>query len=396
MTRQGIREYTLAVHDRYKNGSKEEKGEILDEFTKVTGLHRKTVIRLLKCVRRIPSIKRRGRPSIYGPEVSSMLIKIWDASDRLCSKRLQPFMSEMVKILRRYGQERIDATLEIQLCKISSSTIDRMLRQTRSRGKKSISTTRPGGILKSYIPVRTFADWNENRPGFMEIDLVAHCGESLDGSCLNTLCAVDIATGWTECLPILGKYQERVKQAVHHMSQRLPFPLLGIDSDNGGEFINQYFYKYCLDHKIIFTRSRSYKKNDNCYVEQKNGNVVRRLVGYGRYNSQAAWECLNRVYDLVRLYINFFQPTMKLISKTRHGSKVCKVYDTALTPYQRLLKLNDLPATKKIELEKLYAQLNPISLRGHINENLEALWKLAERHNGNRINDSIKPSSVTV
>ena len=223
--------------------------------------------------------------------------------------------------------------------KLSASTIDRLLDPARRvGGRKPLSTTRPGSLLKSSIPIRTFADWKENRPGFLEIDMVAHCGERLEGFYLNTLCAVDVASGWTECMPVWGKWQERVRQAVHHIGQNLPFNLLGIDSDNGSEFINQCFVNYCHKNQITFTRSRSYKKNDSCHVEQKNGNVVRRLIGYDRYSSKPAYECLGRIYNLVRLYLNFFQPTMKLVSKTRQGSKVHKVYETAHTPYRTTLK----------------------------------------------------------
>ncbi len=234
-------------------------------------------------------------------------------------------------------------------------------------------------MLKSSIPIRTFADWQENKPGFVEVDLVAHCGESNEGFYLNTLCAVDVASSWTECLPVWGKWQERVRQSVHRMRQHLPFPLLGVDSDNGSEFINQCFYKYCRDEKITFTRSRSYKKNDSCHVEQKNGNVVRRLVGYERYDTKVAFECLGRVYDLVRRYINVFQPTMKLVAKTRHGAKVHKVYDTARTPYQRLINSGVLTEAKQAELAATYHGLNPLSLLEQINSNLEKLWKLAKR-----------------
>jgi hypothetical protein len=324
--------------------------------------------------------KRRGRKHKYGSEVTVALKEIWEASDRLCSKRLKPFIPEMVKVLRRHSEQHIDATLEAQLYNISSSTIDRLLRPCRKlAGRKPLSTTRPGSLLKSAIPIRTFADWEEDQPGFMETDLVAHCGDNVEGFYLNTLCAVDVASGWTECLPVWGKWQERVRQAVHHMRQRLPFLLLGIDSDNGSEFINKCFYNYCRDEKITFTRSRSYKKNDSCHVEQKNGNVVRRFVGYERYASKASFEYLGRVYDLVRLYVNFFQPTMKLIAKSRHGAKVQKVYDTAQTPYQRLIQSGVLTEAKKTELAATYHRLNPKLLLKQISENLEKLWRLADR-----------------
>ena len=305
---------------------------------------------------------------------------VWEASDRLWSKRLKPFIPEMAKVLRRHGEQRIDASFEAQLCRISPSTIGRLLRPHRKLGgRKPLSTTRPGSLLKSAIPIRTFADWKEDQPGFMETDLVAHCCESTGGFSLNTLCAVDVASGWTECLLVWGKWQEKVRQAVHHMRLRLPFPLLGIDSDNGSEFINQCFYRYCRDEKITFTRSRSYRKNDSCHVEQKNGNVVRRLVGYERYATKASFECLGKAYELVRLYINFFQPTMKHVSKTRQGAKVRKVYDTAQTPYQRLMQSSVLTEGNKADLAAAYHGLNPVKLLKQINDNLEQLWRMAGR-----------------
>ena len=380
MTRRSILEYTQALQSRYFRSSKEEKGKMLDEFTQVTGLHRKAAIRLLNRLSQPRASKRRGRPRKYSTEVTGALKAIWEAGDRLCSKRLQPFVPEMVKVLRQHNEQHIDASTEAQLCQMSPSTIDRLLRPWRQAGgRRSLSATRPGCLLKSAIPIRTFADWQENKPGFMETDLVAHCGESTEGFYLNTLCAVDIASGWTECLSVWGKGQLRVRQAVHRMRQRLLFPLLGVDSDNGSEFINQCFYTYCSQEKITFTRSRSYKKNDSCHVEQKNGNVVRRLVGYDRYASKSAFECLERTYSLVRLYQNFFQPTMKLISKARHGAKVYKLYETARTPHQRLLQSGVLTEANRAELLAIYHGLNPILLLKQINSTLEQLWRLSER-----------------
>jgi hypothetical protein len=379
MTLKSVKEYAAALRERYLKSDKEGKGRILDEFVKVTDYHRKAAIRLL-CQTPEPVKGHLGRPARYNL-VYEPLKTIWEASDRLCSKRLKPFLPELINVLKRNGELRINSEIEAQLHSLSPSTIDRLLRPARrAGGRKPLSTTRPGSLLKSSIPLRTFSDWKENRAGFLEIDTVAHCGESLEGFFIHTLCGVDIASGWTECVPIWGKYQEKVRQAVHKIRQNLPFPLLGVDSDNGSEFINQCFYTYCQSNKITFTRSRAYKKNDNCYVEQKNGNVVRRLVGYDRYSSKAAFECLGRIYALVRLYLNFFQPTMKLISKSRQGAKVHKVYEIAQTPYQRLLKTEPLSQVKKAELENTYNGLNPTRLLNQININLEQLWKLAEQH----------------
>jgi len=271
------------------------------------------------------------------------------------------------------------AEIEAQLCQISPSTIDRLLRPWRQLGRRRpFTTTKPGSLLKSSIPIRTFADWEEDRPGFLEIDLVPHCGESTEGFYLTTLSTVDVASGWSECRGVWGKGQERVGGAVHRVRQRLPFPLLGLDSDNGSEFINHHLYNYCHRENITFTRSRSYKKNDSCHVEQKNWSVVRRLIGYDRYNSRTALEMLNRVYNLLRHYVNFFQPMMKLEYKTRHGARVHKVYDTAQTPYQRLLKAGILTEAKQQELAVIYHGLNPVILLKQINENLERLWAMAE------------------
>jgi hypothetical protein len=379
MTRASIQEYAEAIRRRYRAGLKAEKGKILDELTKVTGLHRKAAIRLLRHKSQGPGKGKRGRTKYYGNEVTIALRMIWEASDRLCSKRLRPFIPEMLRVLRQHGEQHIDAFVEAQLCQMSPATIDRLLQPWhRLGGRRGLSTTKPGSRLKNTIPIRTFTEWQENKPGFLEIDLVAHCGESTDGFYLNTLTTVDIASRWTECAIVWGKCQGRVGGAIHRLKKQLPFPLLGLDSDNGSEFINQHLYDYCRRWHITFTRSRAYKKNDSCYVEQKNWNVVRRVIGYDRYTSKSAYDCLERVYNLMRLYMNFFQPTMKLIAKTRHGAKVHKVYDIAQTPYQRLLKLGMLSQSKQTELAAVYHGLNPVVLLKQINDNLEKLWKLAD------------------
>jgi hypothetical protein len=380
MTAKSIQEYAAIMRQRYIKADKKEKGKILDEFIKVTGYHRKSAIRALLKITKPPN-SHRGRLGKYSA-VLQPLRSIWEASDRLCSRRLQPFIPEMIQVLRRQGEIHIDSNIQTQLTKLSSSTIDRMLRPYRQRGgRKPLSATQRSKLLKSSIPIRTFADWQENQPGFLEIDTVAHCGESVAGFYLNTLCGVDVASSWTECVPVWGKGQVRVRSAAHRLRQRLPFPLLGLDSDSGSEFLNYGFSKYCQEEKIAFTVSRPNKKNDSCYVEQKNGNIVRRLVGYDRYSSKAAYQSLERLYIIVRQYTNFFQPTMKLIAKTRQGAKVHKVYARAQTPYQRLLNSSVLDQAKKAELAATYGGLNPVRLLRQINDTLDQLWKLAEHHN---------------
>jgi len=276
VTRHSIGEYAQAIRNRYQKADKEEKTKILDEFTKATGLHRKAAIRLLNRVNKPQSTLRRGRPKKYSREVVRVLKTVWEAGDRLCSKRLHPFLPEMVRVLRNKGEGSITVEVETQLGKISPSTIDRLLRPFRQPGRRrSFSTTRPGSLLKNSIPIRTFTDWEENRPGYLEVDTVAHCGDSVEGFYLSTLMTVDVASGWAEGNGVWGKSQERVSSAIHGIRRRFPFPIVGLDSDNGGEFINQHLFSYCQREHITFTRSRSYKKNDNCHIEQKNGNIVR-------------------------------------------------------------------------------------------------------------------------
>jgi hypothetical protein len=378
VTRQSIREYARAIRDRYWQNNKIGKTKILDEFTKTTGLHRKAAIRLLNKETAKHSSKKRGRPRKYSHDAAEVLKTAWEAEDRICSKRLHPFLNDLVKILKKNNDIEVTPAVETQLRQISPATIDRLLRPFRQQGNRHrFSTTRPGSLLKNAIPIRTFADWQDNRPGFLEVDLVAHCGERVDGFFLYTLTAVDIATGWTECSGVWGKGQKRVGTAIHNIRTRMPFSLLGLDSDNGSEFINQNLYTWCQREGITFTRSRSYKKNDNCHVEQKNGALVRRVIGYQRYDSKEALGMLNRIYSLLRLYTNFFQPSMKLISKHRNGAKVFKTYDDAQTPCYRLLKSGILSTQEKRDLIDAFQNLSPVKLLKQINDNLKLLWNMA-------------------
>jgi hypothetical protein len=380
VTRYSIVEYAEAVRGRYFRAPKKAKTEMLNEFVATTGMHRKGMIRLLNRRSRSSGSKTRGRPRLYRHEAMVALKVVWEASDCLCSKRLQPFLPELVGILKRCGELTMTGETEAQLCQMSPSTIDRLLRRWRESGtRRGLSTTKPGTLLKNSIPIRTFSDWNENKPGFLEADLVAHCGDSAEGFYLTTLSTVDVATGWSEPVAVWGKGQERVGGAVYHVRKQLPMPMLGLDSDNGSEFINQSLYDYCQRNGITFTRSRSYKKNDSCHVEQKNWTVIRRVIGYDRFSSKAALEALDDIYTLLRLYVNFFQPVSKLVRKSRHGAKVHRVYDTAQTPYQRLLKSGVLTEDKKRELADTYGALNPLTLLKEIRQSVEHLCTLAER-----------------
>ena len=377
MTLQGKRELLKAIRPRYLKASKAEKTQILNEFVAVTNYNRKYAIHLLNNGPPRRSIKKVGRRRTYGPDVVAALAKVWEASGRVCGKRLRPFVPEMVAVLERHGELTINRQTKALLLQISAATIDRRLKAARSKlPQRGRTTTKPGSLLKGVIPVRTFADWDEDEPGFVEMDLVAHCGETTAGQYLNTLCVTDIATGWTEPVAVANKGQKATFVGIQTMRQRLPFPLLGIDSDNGPEFINDHLHRYCLKERLTFTRSRPYKKNDQAHVEQKNWTTVRQWVGYDRYESPEALALLELIYADLRLFINFFQPVMKLLEKKRVGSTVRKKYDTAQTPYQRLLASPDVDASAKDQLRDLYLSLNPLALQRRIEANLKQLWAL--------------------
>ena len=252
----------------------------------------------------------------------------------------------MVASLARHGELKLDEETKALLMVVSPATIDRLLRPYKTSNRRGKSTTKPGGLLKHQIPIRTFADWDDKRAGFVEIDLVAHCGDTVAGQFVCSLTATDIATGWTECFSLQHRSQIAVYNALNQLRTRLPFPLLGIDSDNDGVFINELMLKYCQTESITFTRCRPYKKNDQCFVEQKNWSIVRRTIGYQRYESEAAHQLLAEIYEELHLFTNMFQPTFKLKSKKRTGAKVYKQYDKPQTPLQRVLDTKLLSAEK--------------------------------------------------
>ena len=380
MSLKSKRELLEVVQPRYLKASKVEKQKMLDEFTLTTGYHRKHAIRVLKNQVRVQNhFKRKTKTykTIYRGEVVQALEQIWEIYGHICSKRLQPFLPEAITVLERCQEIELCKDTKELLLKISSASIDRCLRPIRIKSRHGLSTTKPGSLLKNLIPVRTFTEWNEERPGFIEIDLVAHCGSTTEGQYLNTLTCTDLCTGWTDVTALLHRSQEAVSGAIQLLRQRLPFPLLGIDSDNGGEFINDLLYRYCLNEKITFTRSRPYKKNDQAHVEQKNWSVVRHTVGYDRWETAQELTLLESIYDDLRLYINFFQPSLKLIAKERIGNQTRKRYDTAKTPYQRILEREDISLPAKARLMNLYVQLNPVELRRRIDQKTAKLWKIS-------------------
>jgi hypothetical protein len=379
VTRASLREYAAVQRERYRQATRAEKRQLLDEVVAVTGIHRKAAIRLL---RRLPRPRTApgpgGRPRAYGPAVAAAAEVLWQASGRIGAHRLHPFVPELLDRLLRDGELTLLPAVDKLVRQASRPTLTRLLRTARAQyPPRGATLTRPGPVLKHEIPIRTFTDWTDARPGFLEVDLVAHCGSKTEGFYLCTLCAVDIPTAWVELEPVWGKGQKRVRGAIHRVRTRLPLPLFGLDSDNGSEFINRARLTYCREHQITFTRSRPWKKNDSAHVEQKNGAVVRQLVGYDRFTSHAAYAQLQRVYRLARLHVNFFQPVEKLVTKTRQGERTHRVYDRAQTPYQRLCATGVLTPETDRELNALYDSLNPLHLRRQLERELDRLWAFA-------------------
>jgi hypothetical protein len=379
VTRTSTHEYMAAQRPRYLQAARSIKRRILDEVVAVTGYHRKAALRRLhRPPRTTPREARTGRPRVYGAEVAAAAQVLWDASGEIGAVRLQPFVPDLLDRLTACGAVQLRPETDAALRRVSAATLKRLLAPARAaRPRRGRGITRAGTWLKHLIPIRTFADWNDARPGFLEGDLVAHCGASTLGFYLCTLCAVDIVTGWTELEPVWGKGQVRVGGAIHHVRQRLPIALLGWDSDSGSEFINELFWRYCQRESITFTRGRAYRKNDGAHVEQKNGAIVRRWIGYDRYASQAAYAALRAVYRRLRLHVNFFQPVQKLVERVRVGSRVRRVYDRAQTPYQRLCATGVLKPEQREALDRLYHSLNPLQLRRQLDATLDRLWPLA-------------------
>ncbi len=353
-----------AIGGRYRAGSREAKARILDEFVAVTGFHRKHSIRILNTSTESTGSKA-PRLRLYDQAVREALVVLWEASDRVCGKRLKPLVPLLVAALEKHGHLRLDDVIRTKLLKVSAATIDRLLVEPRGAMKRERSARATPAIRKN-IPVRPFTDWKEPLPGFMEADLVAHGGESVAGSFTHTLTLTDIASGWTECVALAVREGALIVEALERLRTTMPFPLRGFDTDNGGEFINETVLAYCTKHDIEFTRSRPHRKNDQAWVEQKNGSVVRRLVGYRRLEGIAGADALARLYAASRLFVNFFQPSFKLAEKKRVGARVSKRYHAPLTPCARLLESDAIPETMKERLRAVATTLDPLRLLDEI------------------------------
>jgi hypothetical protein len=372
------RELVAALHGRYVRAGRGEKGRVLDEVVGVTGYHRKYALGLLRAPPKPAAVGHGGgRPRVYGSEVVAALGVAAEATGGICGKRLVAALPELVPGLELEGALRLDPKVRAALLSMSAATIDRRLGALRGVAKPhGLGTTKPGGLLKRQVPIRTYTPWNDQAPGFVEIDLVGHCGTTTAGTYVCTLTLVDIATGWTECTGVATKTQDAVFAALQRLRAALPFPLLGIDSDNGSEFLNDRLVRYCHREGVTFTRCRAYHKNDQAHVEERNGAVVRQTIGYDRYESAAALLQLNRVYGRLRVQVNGVLPAMKLIGKERIGARVRRHYDTPATPYQRALALGVVSAVAQARFAVELAAEGPLKRRRQLDAALEQLWSL--------------------
>ena len=372
------RELIEAVGARYRAASRGEKQTILDEFVALTGCHRKHAIRILG---RRPgeSQGKAARSRMYDEATSQAIILLWEAADRVCGKRLKALMPMLIDAMERHGHLDLDPIIKEKVLAISAATIDRLLAGIRTqidgqrKRRKGI-----GAAIRRSIPVRTFADWRDPPPGFFEMDMVEHySGPKTDGDYLHTLVLTDIASGWTECVSMRHRSQALVIDGLDKIAGDLPFPMLGVDSDNDSAFMTQDVFDYCKAHRLEQTRSRAYKKNDQAWVEQKNGAIVRRLVGYGRLSGSEATKALARLYASARLYINFFQPSFKLKSKTRDGARMKKLYHSPATPCERLLSHDAVDPATKTKLVAQFQALDPVKLLQEIRVAQQALSDIA-------------------
>jgi hypothetical protein len=390
------RQYLMKLRKRYLGAGKKEKTQLLDEYVNNTGHNRKYVIQTLNNQNVWTHLNkpRKPRKKKYSEKIDAPLILLWRIFDFPCGQRLKPCIDAELERLRDFGEINISEEVAEQLKEISSATIDRRLKMSR-KGERSrrFSTTKPGSLLKRKIPIR-LTEWDTKKIGFLETDLVAHCGASTFGEYANTVSLTEISTSWWEGEGIMGKGQKATLEALKAMRQRTPFEWKGLDGDNGSEFINHILWNYCNDSKIQFTRSRPNKKNDNAYVEQKNWTHVRKILGYLRYDTPRELAIINDLYrNELRLYKNFFQPVMKLSKKVRIGAKRKRKYEPAKTPYQRIMESKQIKRSVKEKLKVTYQEFNPAALKRAIDRKI---YQLLQVYQAKRKGRSLKAQTKEV
>lgn len=379
--------HTLLTSKGYHLKTKKEKTKILDEYCRVTKQNRKYVIRKIRSGGHIADrtkIRKRNRASYYDGEVTAALAVCWEVFDYPCGQRLEPLLKDEVDRLRKQGELAVSDTVAEKLKTISFRTIDEKLKHEKEvRRLKQKYREKQNPLLYQKIPVKVASEQERSVLGNIQIDCVEHCGNSASGEYLSTLSTTDISTGWWEGEAVMGRGQKAACDGLKQARKRYPFQWLEIHSDNGSEFINAHMYRYTETERLGFTRSRPYKKNDNCLVEQKNWTHVKKFVGYLRYDTKKEQQTLNDFYrNELRLYKNFFQPVIKLVSKERAGGKIKRKYDRPQTPYKRAMASSCVPEKTKQELATIYEYLNPAELKRTIDKKLNLLYKTYQAKQG--------------
>jgi len=379
MSKMSKREYLRELKKKYRRADKKRKTQLLDDFCEFTSYHRKAALRLVNG--RLPAkYKRiRTRKKKYSLETIESLKFMWRADGEICAERFHPFIPSLLRCLTFQGEMAVSDETKRQLRQISLGKVKTVIAKTKRRSHLKIGgLTKPGSILKSQIALR-YGAWEEKEPGWFETDTVGHSGGNPRGEFVYSLNMIDVSSGWSEQAAIWGKGEIATKEQVDRIRKRLPFIMKGIDPDNGSEFINWQLHRYCRNNEINFTRAREYHPNDSCFVEQKNYTAIRQLIGYGRLDKNGQQKLLNDLYENEwRLFLNFFQPTLKLKKKVKDliTGKCRKTYYKAKTPYQRLMKSKYVSKDQKLLLKSTYETLNPISLKRRIDNKVELIRRV--------------------
>lgn len=384
ISRQSRYELVVAIKHRYSIASRQEKTKILNEFVAMTGYHRKHTIRMLGLGDQCSTGMRRPGKRIYDEAVKEALIVFWEAADRICGKRLKAVLPIFIDTMEHNSYLDLDAEVKIHLLQMSSSTIDRLLSSVRQQAKGRRKKRNAPKKASKQILIRTFSEWEKSLPGDLEIDFVVHCGGTMSGACIHSLVGTDVCSGWTEAVTLLAREQSMTAEGLEVICNRFPVPVIGFNSDNDSAFINDTLLSYCQGKNLKFTRARPYKKNDQAWIEQKNGAVIRRFVGYERFSGVVAGRLIAQLFLALRLYVNYFQPSFKLLKKTREGAKIKRQYSKPMTPADRLLVHPMVSKSDKEALRAERSQLDPIKLLHKIRDIQAALAAMTSSEYGNR------------